>query len=118
MNIMWVFIGGGIGSVLRFLISSWMKNASNHFPWGTFTVNLLACSLLALLVYHLPNDSQYDWAKLLLLTGLCGGFSTFSTFSLETLQLMQNGQWLFAILYILGSVIGSLVCLYSLQLRS
>ena len=88
-----VFLGGGLGSLLRYNIGLFFKNLNSHIPFGTLTSNAIASFLIAIfmLISFKFNDSKNT--ILFLSTGLCGGLSTFSTFSWETFQLIQNGQW-------------------------
>lgn len=106
MTYIWIFIGGGAGSVLRYLISKGTQAYfQGNFPLGTFLSNMLACLLLALLiVFVLPRNSDSQWIQPLLVIGFCGGFSTFSTFSNETVQLLQSGNAAIAVSNILISV--------------
>lgn len=105
MNWLAVFIGGGLGSMSRFGISKWLGQHESGFPTGTFLANVLACVVLGL-AWEYFSDKQESWtsARMLILVGFCGGFSTFSTFSLETLRLIQDGNWGMAILYVGGSI--------------
>jgi len=100
-NIFLVLLGGGIGSVARYLLSYFLtKNYTTQFPWATFIANGLGCLLIGLLFgYIQKNNLQNETFKLLLITGFCGGFTTFSTFSLENIQFIQNQNYNFAILY-------------------
>ena len=85
----WVFLGGGLGSVLRLAVGKWSLAALGPaFPWGTLAVNILG-SLAIGLIAGRPGLLGPD-AKLLLVTGLLGGFTTFSAFSLDTLTLWQR----------------------------
>ncbi|MFN8276822.1 MAG: fluoride efflux transporter CrcB [Chitinophagales bacterium] len=101
-----VFLGGGMGSVLRL----WMNRAavlwSIPFPYGTLLVNVLACLVLGLI---LGAGRERQWISggtlLFFSVGICGGFSTFSTFSAEVLQLMENGKLAAAALYLGSSVL-------------
>ena len=105
-----VGLGSFVGGALRYLISSWMKNAcSQSFPWGTLMVNLVGCFLIGVIfaLFSRFCSTSHPWC-LLLTTGLCGGFTTFSTFANESLQMLQNGQWGGFITYVSISVIAGI----------
>jgi CrcB protein len=105
-NIFLVLLGGGIGSVVRYLLSYFLtKNNTTHFPWATFVANGLGCLLIGLFFgYIQKNNVQNETLKLLLITGFCGGFTTFSTFSLENIQIIQNQNYNLALLYTISSI--------------
>lgn len=100
-----VFLGGGLGSLCRYAISKISIPYWTGFPTQTLAANILASALLGFLTAYflLKTDTSQSY-KLFAATGFCGGFSTFSTFSLETFQLLQNGRYGLAILYVLLSV--------------
>jgi len=106
MNYLYIFIGGGLGSVARYLTSkAGGQLFPSNFPMGTVLTNLLACLLLAgLIVGFNTKSAEYPWLHPLLIMGFCGGFSTFSTFSNETYDLLNNGQITLAILNVVVSV--------------
>lgn len=99
-----VFIGGGMGSVCRYGISRMFVHIPPVFPWATFFANAISCILLGFLVEWSARGWLSNDQRMLLMTGFCGGFSTFSTFTNETYFLYQRG--LFAAM---GNVVLSLV---------
>lgn len=101
-----IFLGGGTGSVLRFLISKYLNPVSSHFYVGTFTVNILGCLMIGLISGWILRSNYMDQTlALLLITGFCGGFTTFSTFSLENLELIRNGELNNFLIYSLVSLL-------------
>lgn len=104
MNLLYVFIGGGIGSLLRYAFALYPLPISNNFPWSTFVANILACIVIGFVSNMYVRGDLNTQTRLLLATGFCGGLSTFSTFSLETLQLLQKGNFIMAGVYVFASV--------------
>lgn len=104
-SLLFVFIGGGVGSVLRYLASLATQKfwIAKSFPVGTFLANLIGCFLIGVLVSTLVKSDLN--LRLLLITGFCGGFTTFSAFSVESVALWQSGQFLVLGIYVLLSVI-------------
>lgn len=107
MNFIWVFIGGGLGSISRYSVSlGTQKIYAGNLPIATFISNLCACFMLGILVYSFKEKLETSaWISPLLITGFCGGFSTFSSWSKETADLIQQGQWFWAIANIFISLI-------------
>jgi CrcB protein len=114
MNWLYVFIGGGLGSVLRYAIGlTTPMFIKTSFPMATFISNTLACLLLAIIVYSVQKEPKADWLNHLLIIGFCGGFSTFSTFSNENVQLIQQGNWQMSMLNILISLTVGMGIIYA-----
>lgn len=115
-----VFLGGGLGSLSRYGISRLMPPAdfeAGDIPWFTLAANILACIILGAGIGLVSKDLISKELQLLLLTGFCGGFSTFSTFSLELVRLGEEGYWGGAVLYLGLSLAGGIlavVVVYSL----
>ena len=105
-----VFIGGGLGSVLRFIISKWLNNTQNGIPYGTFAANILGSLLIGIILgLAAKNDALSQNQTLLLATGFCGGFTTFSTFAYENHVFLKSGDFTsFAVYTIASFVIGFL----------
>lgn len=105
-NFLLIFLGGGIGSALRYLIGRWVSIFYvQTFPVATFLANVLACFILGLVIGLADHRQVLGYsARLFWAVGFCGGFSTFSTFSQETLSIVQSGQELLSILYVCLSI--------------
>lgn len=88
-----VALGGLLGASARYLVSTWaQKWLGSSFPWGTAIVNLVGCFFIGYLMTHGVEVSPLRAeARLFLITGILGGFTTFSTFSYETMRLVQDG---------------------------
>ena len=100
-----VFLGGGLGSGLRYLVTIAMKQYSKVLPFGTFAVNMIGCLLIGLVLgYAQKENTLTSNQTLLLATGFCGGFTTFSAFASENLELIRNGELFNFSIYAIGSV--------------
>jgi CrcB protein len=104
-NALAVFVGGGLGSLCRYWLSLFIPTTNTGFPIATLMANICACFLLGYLTNYLLRDNLSDHWKLLLGTGFCGGFSTFSTFSKETLALSHGGLTMWAVVYLILSLV-------------
>ncbi|MCB0463590.1 MAG: fluoride efflux transporter CrcB [Flavobacteriaceae bacterium] len=99
-----VFIGGGFGSALRFLIGKYMNSTETGIPWGTFTANILGSLIIGIILgLAAKNDALSSSQTLLLATGFCGGFTTFSTFAYENHVFLKSGDFTSFALYTIGS---------------
>jgi fluoride exporter len=104
MNFLLVFFGGGIGCVIRYLIGLGFQKSTSSLPWATFFSNITACVIFALVLWLMQfKNNEHSNLKLLLITGLCGGLSTFSTFGYETCLLLKQSLYLYATLNVLIS---------------
>lgn len=113
-NILLVGLGGGLGSIARYLCQRWFAAIYSHsFPWGTFTINAAGCLLIGIFwgLSIKSFDSNENW-KLFLMTGLCGGFTTFSAFTLESIGLLKEQKPALFFLYVAGSVVSCLLATY------
>jgi CrcB protein len=112
--ILLVGMGGFIGSVSRYYSQQLItKLFPSTLPFGTFAINITGCFLIGV-IYALSERGNVltpEW-RLFLATGFCGGFTTFSTFSLESMQLINDGEWLYVSLYVTLSVFIGFICTY------
>ena len=108
-----VFFGGGLGSGLRYLVTIVMNQYSKVLPFGTFTVNILGCLLIGLILGYAQKDNTITSNQtLLLVTGFCGGFTTFSAFANENLELIKNGEIFNFSVYSASSIVVGIVAVF------
>jgi fluoride exporter len=107
---LWICLGGAAGTGARYLLSGWLlRTAGPGFPWGTLAVNVLGSFLLGLIMQvAIATDLLSPTLRLTLATGVMGGFTTYSTFNYETLQYLQQNDWLMGSLNLVVTVV---VCL-------
>jgi CrcB protein len=113
-DVVWVAVGGALGSSARFLLSSFVLQQTAHhkFPYGTFTVNVVGCLLAGVLVgISQKHELISAEMRLLVLTGILGGFTTFSAFGVETHYLLRRGDVLVALTYVAVSLACGLAAL-------
>lgn len=112
-----VFIGGGLGAVARYTLAGLVgRVAGTGFPWGTLAVNLLGAALIgAVTALFATRFSLPMQAKLFLVTGVLGGFTTFSAFSLEAANLLQRGAYFYFAAYVAASVFGCIALVLLIQ---
>lgn len=104
-NLLLVFIGGGLGSSLRYIISKYL-NTGSLVPYGTFLVNIAGSLILGVVLgWAIKNNTLNNPANLILGVGFCGGFTTFSTFSFENYSLIRSGDYFSFSVYFFGSLI-------------
>ena len=105
-QILLVFVGGGLGSILRFAIGKWLNSPNTGIPYGTFLTNILGSLFIGLILgWAIKNNQLNSGAVLLLATGFCGGFTTFSTFAYENHMLLKTGDLFNFALYTLASLV-------------
>lgn len=116
-NYLWIALGSALGGMTRHWFAEiGARLLGTAFPWGTLTVNVLGSFVIGLVFAAVGPTGRFDMstgAKLFIMVGFCGGYTTFSSFSLQTLTLAQEGEWLRAGFYIVGSVVLCLIAVWA-----
>ena len=113
--LIYIFVGGGAGSVLRYLLQLLIATrsaAAGGLPWATWAANVTGCFLIGLFYGWSEQGSWSAETRLLLTTGLCGGFTTFSTLTNESLAMLQSGAYGMLALYMVGSLAAGLLAVW------
>lgn len=115
-NILFVFCGGGLGAVVRYLITLRLARVALHYPLGTLISNLVACFLIGFLmggIFLAPKlFALKEELRLFFVIGFLGGFSTLSSFNLEMIALISAGNYFLALMHFLGNICLTLLCTY------
>jgi len=117
LEFLWVALGGALGSVGRYLFSGLVaRHIGESFPWGTIFVNVTGSFLIGLFFTLTAPEGRWlvpsAFRQQFFMLGVCGGYTTFSSFSLQTLNLVEDGQWLYAGANVLVSVVSCLVAVW------
>lgn len=115
-SVLWVALGGAMGSVARHLLSAWAihHTIAWRFPVGTFAVNVIGCLAVGILGgLVVRHDLLSPEVRLFLFTGIAGGFTTFSAFGLETFYLLRRSEVLIAGGYVVSTVVMGLLFLWA-----
>lgn len=106
MNWLLVACGGALGAMSRYGLGQCISQPQQIFPWATWWINIIGCLLAGVFfAFSQRFPILQQEARLLLMVGILGGFTTFSSFGLETFLLLRQGQWMIALSYALSSVI-------------
>ena len=110
--LMLVGVGGGLGAIARYLLSGWVLHhtpPNQHFPWGTFAVNVSGCLIAGVVSGLIAKHELFSPdMRLFLITGILGGFTTFSAFGIETVTLIKRGEIAIAAAYVASSVVAGI----------
>lgn len=108
-NMLWVFLGGGLGSALRYILSKSLNPMFTSVFTGTLTVNIIGSFMMGLLIGFESKALMQKPLFLFLTVGFCGGFTTFSAFASENLNLIKSGEYFHALAYTLISIFAGII---------
>ena len=113
-NFLIVGLGGAVGSMLRYAVQKFFQaQTATAFPTGTLLVNIAGCFLIGILWSLVSRSLTWnEEMKLLLMTGFCGGFTTFSAFTLEGIGLLKENRTVLSVIYLSASVLGGLLATF------
>ena len=112
-NFLLVFIGGGLGSGIRYIISKYLNSSIGSFPIETFTVNIIGSLIIGLVLGYAAKENSLTQNQVLLIaTGFCGGFTTFSAFAQENFELLKTGDIMQFSIYTIGSILVGLLAVF------
>lgn len=113
-QVLLVFVGGGFGSVLRYLLGKYLNHAETGIPFGTFAANILGSLLIGIILgLAAKNEALSQNQTLLLATGFCGGFTTFSTFAYENHVFLKNGDFSSFAFYTIASFVVAFLAVFA-----
>ena len=105
-HLLMVFLGGGIGSTLRYILGRYLNSTTTGIPYGTFTANIVGSLIIGLILgMAAKNESLSNATVLFIATGFCGGFTTFSTFAYENHVFLKSGDFVSFALYTIASFV-------------
>ncbi|MCX2680293.1 fluoride efflux transporter CrcB [Galbibacter sp. EGI 63066] len=108
-----VFLGGGLGSTLRYLIGKYLNSAETGIPYGTFTANIVGSLIIGIVLGLAAKHQSLTTNQLLFIaTGFCGGFTTFSTFAYENHVFLKSGDMLSFITYTIASFVIGIIAVF------
>lgn len=117
LKIFFVFIGGGLGATLRYLITTFFAGRLGNFPLGTLTINIIGSFLMGVVVGILAGKSDVELYRVSIAIGFLGGFTTLSSFFVETLALVHAGQLIPLLISVFGNlVVAFFACIAGLKL--
>lgn len=113
-QILLVFIGGGFGSVFRYVLGKYLNNFESGIPYGTFAANILGSLFIGIILgLAAKNETLSQNQTLLLATGFCGGFTTFSTFAYENHIFLKNGDFALFAFYTIASFVVAFLAVFA-----